>query len=221
MDVCLLVPGPGKQTGGIGRYVSELHERLPVQDVRARLAVFSYLPGANRRSVLKAVPIGAEIECRSGIAHFTRIMGASMLLFRHPQNSIVTVHDLGALMCDEDKKESNTITRLLFHLSLAGMRRANRIIADSNFTRQCVIDHLRYDQTKVDAVHLGVDTERFRLIHGARERLQSRYRIKFSETSSVLLYVGSEQPRKNLTDLIHAISILKGRGREVQWLKVG
>jgi glycosyltransferase involved in cell wall biosynthesis len=221
MDVRLVVPELGPQTGGIGRYVTELQGGLVSQKIDAKLARFRYPPGANRRTILRSIPIGVEDATSSSIVHLTRIQGASMLLFRRPQASVVTVHDLGALLCPEDEVITNPIDRMLLRLSLAGMRRAGRIIAVSEFTKQCLVKHLRYDADHVDVVPLGVDHGVFRPKQGARASLNDRFGLNISNEAAIILYVGSELPRKGLATLVQALSRLQYDGIQLHFIKVG
>ncbi len=221
MDVRLIVRELGPQTGGIGRYVTELQRGLGKLGVRMEMAEFRYLPGASRRHVLKSVPVGINGRFNEAIVHIPRIFGSSMLLFRRPRYSVVTVHDLGALFCPEDRAVGNTFDRLLLHLSLAGMRRADRIVASSEFTKQCLVNSLGYDQSCVDAIPLGVDRSIFRRLPNARAILSERHEQLQKPQSYVILYVGSEQPRKSLGTLVRALSRLKHEGVPFFLLKVG
>lgn len=221
MNVDLLVPSLGRQGGGIGRYVTELRRALIECGVAADLATFRYLPGAARRSVLKAMPVGVAGDRRDGIAHFTRIHGASLLLLRRLDRSVVTVHDLGALLCPEDRAIGSALDRFLLRLSLAGMRRAGRIIAVSAFTKRCLVRALGVDPARVDAIPHGVDAGRFAPVPEARAILADRYRLAVSPEARIALYVGSEQPRKSLPTLVRALSELRRGGHAVHWLKVG
>lgn len=221
MDVRLVVPEHGKPIGGISRYVTELQRGLIRCGVAAEICPFRYLPGASRRSVLKALPVGIEGESDGTMYHLTRIQGASMLLFRRLDQVVVTVHDLGALLCPEDHLVGNALDRILFRLSLAGMRRANRIIAVSQFTKQCLVDSLGYEASRVDAIPHGVDANCFTRLLDARALLTRRYPLALPPAARIMLYVGSEQPRKDLVTLVRALGQLKRAGFVIHLLKVG
>lgn len=221
MDVRLLVPQLGPQPGGIGRYVTQLQRGLLRHGVQAELAAFRYLPGASRRSVLMTVPIGVGGRSDGAVLHLTRIMGASMLLFRRLPRTVVTVHDLGALLCPEDRTSTTSLDRLLFWLSLAGMRRAHRIIAVSEFTKSNLVAALGYDPASVDAIHQGVNLDVFHPIQDARHRLAERFGVALPADATVVLYVGSELQRKGMPTLIAALATVKRAGFPIHWLKVG
>src|SRR5207249_2959544 len=52
--------------------------------------------------------------------------------------------------------------RLFDRLAMAGLRRADRLIADSHYTKQCIVQYLGIAPEKITTVHLGIDHERFR-----------------------------------------------------------
>lgn len=220
MSVSLVVPEPGTTGTGIDRYCSELKRGLGRRGIPTSYTTFRYVPGASRRPVLRAVPIGVD-DASGRITHFTRIGGASLLLFRRVANPVVTIHDLGALLCDEDQVMSATLDRLLLRLSLQGVRRARRIITVSEFTRACVISTLGIDPSRVDAIHHGVDLHRFQRIEGARRIVQDRLGITIPGNAAFVLSVGSDQPRKGLHDLARGVAELVRRGDAVHWIKAG
>jgi glycosyltransferase involved in cell wall biosynthesis len=148
-------------------------------------------------------------------------MGAMALVVQRSPKSVVTVHDLGALLCPEDRATANAVDRFLLGLSLRGMRRAHRVIAVSEATKRDLVNVLGYPPKKVDAIPLGVDTEIFRATPVARPHLADRLRISIEDDTRVLLYVGSEQPRKGLETLVEALAILRTRGHRFQLIKVG
>lgn len=209
----------GGAHGGIARYASELQRGLTEAGADVRLAAFRYLPGANRRPVLKALPIGIEGRRANAIVHIPQLMGASVLLVSRLRPSVVTVHDLGFLCCPEDRLVLSRFDQQLIRLSLLGMKRADHLIAVSEFTRQSLVAR-GYRPERITTIPEGVDTDRFRPIPDAAESLQARYGIDVT-SRPVVLYVGNEFPRKNLATLVRALGMLKQEGLRVRWVKVG
>ena len=138
-SVSLVVPKRSIRQTGINRYVSSLHRTLKSHGIRTSIDEFRFLPGANHRSSLKAFPVGIDAESSFDIAHLTQIIGGSLLLFRRYRNPTVTVHDLGALMCPEDRQAANRVDRLILQFSLRGMRRA-----DAHYCRKRVHKELSH-----------------------------------------------------------------------------
>jgi glycosyltransferase involved in cell wall biosynthesis len=82
-------------------------------------------------------------------------------------------------------------------------RRADRIIADSEFTKQQIVEHLGVSPSKVTVVYLGVDIHFY-----PHDRMQA-----FVRATSLLglgrpyiLFVGNLKPHKNVLTLIQAFS---------------
>ena len=129
---------------------------------------------------------------------------------------VVTVHDL---MRYRDWKERGTRPPLIhepnlrdsLHLRLdaAGLREAAALIAVSEHTKRELIHLLDVPEHRVHVVHEGVDGRAFRRV--AEHLLPEPY----------LLYVGSEQPRKNLGTLFRAFVPLRELWPQLRLVKVG
>jgi glycosyltransferase involved in cell wall biosynthesis len=121
----------------------------------------------------------------------------------HPRRSVVTVHDLGHRVYPEahtpaQRRYLEWSTR--YHVSSAA-----HLLADSEATRQDLVQIYGADAARITVVHLGVDPGLAPVVDpAARARLQSRYGLR----GAYLLYVGTLQPRKNLARLIEAFAQL-------------
>jgi glycosyltransferase involved in cell wall biosynthesis len=205
--------------GGIGRYTECLFAALREARVDVQYASFRNLPGARQHSLLTTIPIGLSGRRTGSIVHIPQIVGASLLFRRGIGPSVVTVHDIGVLDSPEDRLLTGPVSQRLIELSVRGLRRADHLIAVSEFTRQGLLRH-GFTPDKVTTIYEGVDHDRFRPIADAASRLSPRYGLDFSELPTVL-YVGNEFPRKNLKTLVRAIGQLKRAGTPVRWIKVG
>lgn len=83
------------------------------------------------------------------------------------------------------------------HLDAAGLRRAAALIAVSHHTRRELVEQLGVPPARVHVVYEGVDRSIYR---PTRRRLLDR---------PYVLYVGSEQPRKNLETLFRAFAAVR------------
>jgi glycosyltransferase involved in cell wall biosynthesis len=218
MRVGLVVPGSRGVTSGIGRYIDQLEASLTAEGVSAEYVRFRYWPGVERRPVLRAVPIGIEAAHRSDILHFPQIKGASVLLGRRLHPAVVTVHDFGSLHCPEDQVLYRALDHFLIGLALRGIHRADHVVAVSDFTRDHALQY-GFRPDRVTTVHQGVDLTRFGPRPDAAATLRRRYGIE--PKGPWVLYVGNEQPRKNLTVLVEALAHLRRGGVPVHWVKVG
>ena len=105
----------------------------------------------------------------------------------------------------------NLRDRVCLALDYSGIKRATAIIAVSHTTKADLVEHLGIPESKIHVVYEGVDSTRFRPVEA---RL-----FEFP----YVLYVGSEQPRKNLAILIEAFARLKHSGNhpDLRFVKVG
>lgn len=83
---------------------------------------------------------------------------------------------------------------------------ADRIIADSIFSRNEVVRHLGYDPAKIDVVPLGVDPPMAIAAH--------------TQERPYALFVGEAEVRKDLATLLHAMALLPPAVRESHELVV-
>jgi glycosyltransferase involved in cell wall biosynthesis len=93
----------------------------------------------------------------------------------------------------------------MFHLVA---RRADRLIADSEFTKTQIVEHLQVSPSKVVVVYLGV-TDHF----CPHDRGQATLRVSslLGLKRPYILFVGNLKPSKNLKTLIHAFSRICSR----------
>jgi glycosyltransferase involved in cell wall biosynthesis len=148
-------------------------------------------------------------------------MGCAQMLWRPLRPAIATVHDLGALVCREDQLLFDRLGRWILDLNLSGLKRMDRLVADSHFTARGLIDVLDVPHSRVRVVHLGVDGGQFHPVPDARGLVTLKYNVPTARNTYNLLYVGNEQPRKNLGVLLEALACLKARGVPFRLIKVG
>jgi glycosyltransferase involved in cell wall biosynthesis len=81
-------------------------------------------------------------------------------------------------------------------LRSASARKARRVLAISEASKRELVQYMRVPQQKVTAVHLGIDTDRFRPLPPGQQR------------NGYILWVGRSYPRKNLVRLVEAYALL-------------
>jgi glycosyltransferase involved in cell wall biosynthesis len=126
------------------------------------------------------------------------------VLTRKP--TVVTVHDLSFLHNPERFRAANRNYLQLF--TRLSVKRAKRVIAVSEHTKKDVMQVYGLPADKIDVVYSGLDShfrrpptqeiEEFRLAHGLPERF--------------ILYLGTIEPRKNLSTLIRAYDKVRPEG---------
>jgi len=215
MQVELVAYNPPNQTSGIGRYYRELFQNLKDR-VDIRMAFPRFPPLSDRFTILRNFPLGILNHQPGSIVHFTQIMGCAQMLWYPVHPAIATVHDLGMLAWPPEANMFRAMDRLLVHLSILGLKRMDFIVAVSRYTRQTVIQQLKFPAERVRTAYPGHDNQLFRPIVSARERLAARYPQLADSKHKYLLYVGSELPRKNLATLLEAVSLLPSNVRLVK-----
>jgi glycosyltransferase involved in cell wall biosynthesis len=208
-------------SGSLDLYVQKLAEKLDVSklftDIYQGNAELFNVSFFNRRA-LKAVwqdryfiRMMNQID---GIVHLpNHHLGRYGLSLNRPY--IITVHDLIRYL--ELRQQSTFIHRPNFrdhvYLSLdyKGIKKAAHIIAVSHATKRDLIHHLAIAEERISVVYEGIDHQVFRPVE--RRLVDYPY----------LLYVGTEQPRKNLVGLLRAFRILKSQNgfKDLKLVKVG
>lgn len=227
-----LIARPGGPQTGIGRYVQKLHEGLGTAGVRTtRVApVLPSLPkasyqmlrlmGRDLRAFLTNYPTWSRYP-QADVYHLTEQGLASLLLLARPKGTVVvTVHDIFPYMYRNDPSLRSYYApdRVYVHLAMAGLRRANLLIADSEYTKQCIVEHLHISPERIKVVYLGIDRNAFRPMD-VPATLRDCYRLP--ATRPYLIYVGTEDPRKNLITLVRALAEIRRQVPDVELIKVG
>lgn len=166
-------------------------------------------------------PISAQFR-QGSIKHFSHQMMASMLSFHKNLGTvIITVHDIVPYMMRDDPTQNvyrRFYDRWIDHKAMNNLRKANGLIAISGFTKKMLVEHLGCSEEKIHVVLYGLDHEIFKPVR-VTEEFYARYKV--NPNNRYLLYVGSENPRKNLASLIEAFSKVKEKIPNVKLLKVG
>ncbi|MDQ6747540.1 MAG: glycosyltransferase family 4 protein [Candidatus Dormibacteraeota bacterium] len=146
------------------------------------------------------------------VCHFTNYLAP--LLSRVP--TVVTFHDMSIYL----EADGHPKKRVLVHRALMPIvaRRAAAIITDTESARRDVIARLKVDPGRVHAVLLGT-SPRFRVIEGG-DALQDVAR-RLSLPPEFALFVGTLEPRKNLTRVVEAMHRLRTGGVTVPLLLAG
>ena len=121
-----------------------------------------------------------------------------------PCPSVITIYDLSFIIFPQGFKYSKRLYLTL--LTRPSARKARRIITISESTKRDTIRLLGVSSEKVDVVYCGVD----KAFHPLPEREIASFRQKRGLPERIILFVGTIEPRKNVTRLIEAYSHLRG-----------
>jgi glycosyltransferase involved in cell wall biosynthesis len=218
---------------GIGRYQQMLFTGLRDIGIVAKyvtpavpsLPIASYhmlrLVGRDLRAFLANYPLWINYPI-ADIYHVTSQHLAALLWARRPHGKIVvTVHDIFPYMLRKDPslKSSYCIDKLYVHLAMAGLQVADHIIAISEYTRQCVVEHLHINPQKISVIYHGIDQHQFSQLPYIPVGVRERYGLP--KGRRYLLYVGSENRRKNIISLVRALAEIRRELADVELIKVG
>lgn len=115
-----------------------------------------------------------------------------------PCPTVATVHDM-SLLSHSGTHENDNVRRGRRRLPIM-IRRATRIIAPSEWTKQEIIRIMGTRPDKIRVIHEGAREKMKRLPSEERTAVLDKHGIR----TQYLLYVGTIEPRKNLTTLIRA-----------------
>jgi glycosyltransferase involved in cell wall biosynthesis len=131
----------------------------------------------------------------------------SVLPWRAPVATVVTIHDLASLRFPEIKPPQHV---RLFETKVArSVRRATRTIAVSQTTADDVEAFYGVGADRVRVVPNGVDD---RFAPGDREAAQAAVRERWGIEQPFVLHVGSTEPRKGIEVLVEAAALAAAGG---------
>ena len=213
----------GQMNTGSGQYLHHLVQRLPEVDSQQQYTlVLPQAGGAPPAGWQVAVappaarPLGANpakvwfeqisfpLACRRLHADvaFTPYWGSPWL---HPCPAVVTVHDLIPLLLPAYR--GGVAQRAYTAVVSQTARRADRVLTDSQASRQDIIQHLGVASSRVQAVLLAAD-ERFQPVTDPVRLAHVQERYKLPEW--FILYLGGFDVRKNVAGLVRAYARMPG-----------
>ena len=143
----------------------------------------------------------------SHLGHFARLgfiyHEPNFIPVRYAGPSVITVHDLSHLRHPEFHP-GKRVAWLNTYLPKA-LIKADRIAADSEFTRREIVDLCKVDENKISVVHIGAAPDfQPRDAQQAAQTL-SRMGLRYG---GFVLSVATLEPRKNLSRLLNAYAML-------------
>ena len=232
MKIQLLVRSYGRMIG-LARYTASLCQALTEAGVVYSLATPAY-PLLVKTAHKSLTPFGFDVHTffttypltapfsRDTLKHLTAQQMTTLLWFNprlHPV--VVTVHDIVPFLVRRDKDQSvfrHPLELIFDRMAVLALKWAEALISDSQFTKNTIVEALGYSTEKIFVVPLGVDHEIFRPL-SVPEEFRNRYQL--DSRLHYILYIGSENPRKNLPRLISAFAKIKAALPEVRLIKIG
>lgn len=149
-------------------------------------AIFPYFAGKERLDIFHA------IDC---------IVAAFF-----PRKEIITVFDFINSDYDFYRQRSNFLRKIYFYFRDLTLKRADKIIAISEYTKQKIIELAGIKEDKIKLIHLAAD-EVFRPQND--NALFLRLRKKYKIDGDFLLFVGAFMHHKNIHGLIKAFNQIR------------
>lgn len=226
-----LVAKLGSERTGTGRYTHELAKGLAQRGIDVRVVVPAPAQGKmaalGRRigldvgSFFASYPLHLPMS-RDRLVHLpTQTMATALWTARSHGPVAVTVLDIIPWLVRHDatlRVFRHFADERFYWAALQGLRRADVILAISDYAKQTLIEVLRLPSERIWVTYLGVDTDIFHP-QPTRPDVLDRYGLR-SEGCRVL-YVGSEDPRKNLPTLFRAFALARRQRNDLELIKVG
>ncbi len=214
-----------KDRTGVGWYVYEIVKHLPKGKIKITGTIFNFLKRRDDTEVIK----GLDINISSFYLLPYRIYLFLIKTFNIPYNYffrpkadlyhfmgyivpdsikgkvILTVYDLVVELFPETMEEKNR--ELLRKEMRRSIKRADHIITISNSAKSELVNVLGISEEKIDIISPGVDYDIFNTRVNAETK--SRVKHKYSLPDEYILYLGTLEPRKNISTLIKAFIKLK------------
>lgn len=212
----------GLHQGGVGRYTTDLAAalgRAPGVELHrlgsagrggGGLAKFA---GRAERNLLY-YPVMLDRQAASLGVDLVHCPGALVPL-KLSRPLVLTIHDVLPWRLPELFSRAMLARRKVL-LSRAAAR-ASRVLVASEYARTEVIELLELPERRVSVAQLGVD-RRFQPVEPDAVRLAHRFGIP---PDPFVLWVGTPEPRKNLSVLLRAFALVRRRAPECSLVLVG
>jgi glycosyltransferase involved in cell wall biosynthesis len=136
---------------------------------------------------------------------------------------VVTVHDIYPftpmakrdLIARSAGFDLPTLAAMKFNMRF--VKHADRIITVSEYTKREVMALLHITASRIRVTYPGVDRDLFRL----RDKRRTRQLLRLPLNRKIILHVGVDEPRKNITTLISAFRMVKNSIPNAVLVRIG
>ncbi len=164
----------------------------------------------------------ANRKLLQGLRDKTWVLGGQQFVHLIPkgnlQTAAVVVYDLLDLDYPDEVTTGRSLSLLKNRLSY--IKYASRIITISYFSKLRIVAHFDIDPEQIEVIPIGVDSAKFHPV-SSQEKQQIRNRLGIPSRAFVILYVGSEQRRKNLLTMARALAQLSQSTANILFVKIG
>ena len=214
-----------KDRTGVGWYVYEVVKHLPKGKIKITGTIFNFLKRRNDTEIIKDldinissfyllpyrvylyltkkfnIPYNYFFRPKADLYHF---MGY-IVPYSIKGKVILTVYDLVVELFPETMEEKNR--ELLRKEMQRSIKRADHIITISNSAKAELINVLGVNAENIDIISPGVDYDVFNA--RINDEMKRKIKQKYDLPDEYILYLGTLEPRKNISSLIKAFIKLK------------
>lgn len=137
--------------------------------------------------------------------------------FSSATKSVITVHDLSFLR----HKEFFSYRKNFWHKSLnlsKKIQKFDKVVAVSENTKNDLIELLNIPEEKIEVIYSGLPED---IINSKAEYSGNYLDVRFRINKKFILYLGTIEPRKNISGLIEAYNQLRDEGEDVLLVLAG
>jgi glycosyltransferase involved in cell wall biosynthesis len=210
LRVNYVLGSPVPPKSGYGKYALTVLDELThlkglgVRDIRAHFPL--NFPFRNMLLDFSTTPVKTLLHSRGAITHASS-QGLAFLGLLGVRPFVVTAYDAIPFALKEERK--SPAKSGLLAMMRQGLRGADAIITISHFSKRELAKHAGLDERRIHIAYPGVDHAVFKPLATAKPDLRK------------VLYVGSEQPRKNVGVLLEAFAKARKKLPGLKLLKVG
>lgn len=200
------------EVSGTSKYQKNIHEKI--KDLKLNIIEYPLISkNGNVDGAVKYLmyPLIVKSKVKKGnVKHITSQNLAYLLKLVKLEKTIVTCLDLIPWVYDNNRLPT-------WKLNIQGLKLADRIITISEYSKNEIIKHVGYPEEKITVIPTAVDHSNY-YVKRDREIIE---KLGIPKNYKIILYVGSEQPRKNIPFILEAISHLKTKLPDIKFVKVG
>ena len=205
------------KVSGVKNYFNEIYKKIELDIDGQKIEYILYNLPFFKYEISNKLNSLRLIKERRGdsIVHFISQNDIFVLNLLSIKGSIVTCHDLIPYI----RKEYSTLNKIW----LKGLRRAECIIAVSYCTKMDLIRCFNIPSEKIHVIHNGIGNEFNQTSISLEDSIFLKYPIlnKYNH-NKLILYVGTEEQRKNIEVILKAILKLKVEfNQDVAFIKIG
>jgi glycosyltransferase involved in cell wall biosynthesis len=149
------------------------------------------------------------------LVHATAQTLAPAIYFKTINKFVVTVHDLAPMIYPSEM--NNLSVRVQYLLTPRALKKADRIIADSRFTRDELLRLTDLKVDRIEVVHLGVDHDLYRPM----ERSICKERFGLNPEDKHVLVVSSNLEHKRMDLAKKLFGYIRSERGDVKMIKAG